>query len=404
MTEIGLIGTSYKLTDVDFRESVIENIYKYENRFTGSRGLFTLVTCNRVEFYFEAVDLSPFFNAFESERDKFYFFANERAVEHLLRVTLGLDSFMPGEESIMYQVKRSFDRANREGKLGPILYYTLNRVMTAARKIRASKIISRKSEIAKELAVYALNRISVEKPWVLIIGSGRTAKQIYEVVRSSAGSVTIVSSRKLYRDEFKGASILKHDDLKDALKNASIVFSATNTQPKKYLISRDILGELTNLPKLIVDLGVPRNVDPGVSDLGIEYWDMQRAYEIFKNRNTDMQRDEIDNMLEGEAKRIFLASIYKKSDYGLKMFMIRLNSIIQREVKIAIEHLDKDPVNREAVLRKMAERIVKRAAAGLFSNPYDSCDLEKKVSAIKLLMDNKNDKTLHSGREEGQIG
>ncbi|MGC9208434.1 MAG: hypothetical protein ACP5GH_01060 [Nitrososphaeria archaeon] len=387
MTVIGLIGTSYKLTDVDFRESLIENLDKYEKRFEGSRGLFTLVTCNRVEFYFEANDPGPFFKAFEKERNRFYFYVDEQVVEHLLRVTLGLDSFMLGEESIMYQVKRSFHKANKDGKLGPILYYMLNRILSAAGKIRASKMLSGKNEIAKELAKYALSRISVDKPDVIIIGSGRTAKQIYEVVRGKAGSVTVVSSRKLFRDEFKGANILKYDGLNEALKKASVVFSATNTQPKNYLISRNIFSGFTELPKLIVDLGVPRNVDPRVSDLGIEYWDMQRAYEMFKNRSTDLQGDEIESMLKSEAERIFLASLYKKSDYGLKRFMIGLNPIIQREVKIAIKHLEKDPVNMETILRKMAERIVKKAAAGLFSNPYDSCDLEKKLSAIKLFMD-----------------
>ncbi|MGC8569134.1 MAG: hypothetical protein ACP5LW_03920 [Nitrososphaeria archaeon] len=387
MTVIGLVGTSYKLTDVDFRESLIENLDKYEKRFEGSRGLFTLVTCNRVEFYFEANDHGPFFKAFEKERDRFYFYVDEQVVEHLLRVTLGLDSFMLGEESIMYQVKRSFHKANKDGKLGPILYYMLNRILSAAGKIRASKMLSGKNEIAKELAKYALSRISVDKPDVIIIGSGRTAKQIYEVVRGKAGSVTVVSSRKLFRDEFKGANILKYDGLNEALKKASVVFSATNTQPKNYLISRNIFSGFTELPKLIVDLGVPRNVDPRVSDLGIEYWDMQRAYEMFKNRGSDLQGDEIESMLKKEAERIFLASLYKKSDYGLKRFMIGLNPIIQREVKIAIKHLEKDPVNMETILRKMAERIVKKAAVGLFSNPYDSCDLEKKLSAIKLLMD-----------------
>ena len=378
--ELYLVGTSYKLSDVDFRESLIENLDSLKAKIQSYEEILELVTCNRVELYFTS-------DSFDSKnfdmRDKFYIMKGPEAVEHLLKVALGYDSFLPGEESIYYQVKKSLTEAVKRGSARSALKYVFNRVIYSSRRFRSARLHMNGKEIASEIAKLALKEFD-KPPKTLIVGSGRTSKLIYRQLRESGVKEIYVStSRNLFAEEFKGAKLIKTSDIKDYLENFDLVFSATNSMPKKPIITFEMLTSIKKLPQLIVDLGVPRNVDKRASSLHIRYWDMDVITKML-NGFSYKESAGLEEALKRESELIYLGAYYKKLNPALKSFLIKVNAIIDSETEEAFNVISKKGLDR-SYLKKMAQRVVAKTLANLLYNPYSEEELKEKLRALSIL-------------------
>jgi glutamyl-tRNA reductase len=331
-SELGLVGTSYKFSSIEFRESLMENFDDFASDFEGCNEKFVLITCNRIEVYFISENTSNILEKYAKD-SRYYTAKGKDVVKHLLLVSLGLDSFLPGEESIYYQIKNSFIKSLKNGEVKSSLKCIINRTLSVSKKLRKAGLITSKKEIASEIAKKAVDYLNQQSFNAVIIGSGRTAKTIYEYLKGYSKSISIVTSRKLYNAEFPGARVYSYQELREAFEGSDIIFSATTTAPKDYIIDEDFIKGLQNKPKLVVDLGVPRNINPNVKNVGITYWDMEEIYKITKNDN--IAPEYLDSMLKQESDSIYLAAYYKKIRPEIKNIMKRAYHIINEEALIA---------------------------------------------------------------------
>ena len=221
--------------------------------------------------------------------DRLYSLRDRDAVRHLFSVAAGLDSMIVGEAEIQGQVKRAYELALVEGATGPIANRLFREALGAGKRVRTETGVGRSrvsvSSVAVELARDMLGDLSRRR--VLVIGAGENGELTARALREHGVLTVFVANRRYDRAiglaQRFGGSAVRFDDLPEELARADIVVSCTASPHQ--IVGREEL-ELTmsgrdGRPLVLIDIAVPRDVDPTVRDLpGIALYDMddlQRA-------------------------------------------------------------------------------------------------------------------------------
>ncbi|CAN5485425.1 glutamyl-tRNA reductase [soil metagenome] len=258
-------------------------------------------TCNRTELYLIASDAvaaeSAALSVLAREAgirpteltDWLYSLRDGDAVRHLFGVAAGLDSMIVGEAEIQGQVKRAYELALVEGATGPITNRLFREALGAGKRVRTETAVGRSrlsvSSVAVELAVDVLGDLSTRR--VLVVGAGENGELTARALRERGVHTVFVANRHYERaiglaQCFCGSAV-RFDDLPAELPRADIVVTCTASPHQ--IIGREELeemrGERGERPLLLIDIAVPRDVDPEVRDIpGITLYDMddlQRA-------------------------------------------------------------------------------------------------------------------------------
>jgi glutamyl-tRNA reductase len=253
-------------------------------------------TCNRVEVYVAAPAGSPcdaaavraFLERFhripaaQFER-QLYSHDGPDAARHLFTVSAGLDSMVLGESDILAQVKHSYLVAFENGATGPVLNTLFQMAFHLAKHVHAETALGagRASVARRAVELLAREASAAAAKRVLIVGAGQVAAQVLEGLRQHGADRLRVANRDPQRgrqlaDRFGGRAC-DLADLPAQLEWADVVLTATaSTRP---LVTADalraVLAARGERPLCILDLGVPRNVDPAVAALaGVRLWDI----------------------------------------------------------------------------------------------------------------------------------
>ena len=294
MVSIVVVGVNHKTAPVDLLERLaiseemlpkaLHQLTTYEHVIEGA----ILSTCNRIEAYAVvskyhggAQDLRNFFAEFchvapEDFTDNLYTYHDEAAVGHLFRVAAGIDSMVVGESEILGQVRRAFSTASAEGTVQLTLSHAFRRALRTGKRARTETAISRNpvsiSSAAVDLARTAFPTGSLEDLRVLVVGAGKMGRLAMQALRSAGtSSVTLVNrseERLLAAAEEFGARRRPIEELGEAIAEADIVITST-TAPDT-LIGRPMIEAAMagrSRPLFIVDIAVPRDVDPDVSHI-----------------------------------------------------------------------------------------------------------------------------------------
>ncbi len=260
-----------------------------------------LSTCNRTELYLVAVD------AVEAETAGLGVLAREagirptellgplyslrgaEAARHLYRVTAGLDSMIVGEAEIQGQVKRGYELALVEGATGPILNRMFRGALAAGKRARTETAVGEKGvsipSVAVELAQRNLGDLSARR--VLLIGAGEMSELTARALAARGSDAVFIANRGYNRAislaQRFGGSAVRIDELPLQLANADIVVSATNSP--HHLIERSelemITGQRDGKPLLLIDLAVPRDIDPACREVeGVSLFDVDEVQAI----------------------------------------------------------------------------------------------------------------------------
>ena len=258
-------------------------------------------TCNRSEIYLVASDAvaaeSAALTVLAREAgirpteltDWLYSFREGEAVRHLFGVAAGLDSMIVGEAEIQGQVKRAYELALVEGATGPITNRLFREALGAGKRVRTETAVGRSrlsvSSVAVELAADMLGDLTTRR--VLVIGAGENGELTAKALREKGVHTVFVANRRYDRAiglaKRFGGSAVRFDDLPSELARADIVVSCTASPHQ--IVDREelelISAERGARPLVLIDIAVPRDVDPRVRDLpGIALFDMddlQRA-------------------------------------------------------------------------------------------------------------------------------
>lgn len=276
-----------------------------------------LSTCNRVEIY-AATELDPK-KAFEALRhflvtvhdyrdplsDEIYAYGEPQSVYHLFKVAAGLDSMVLGETEILGQLKKAYDLALQAGHTGGRLNKVFQRAFNVAKQIRTQTNIQRGSvsvgSVAVELAEKVFSRLSDHE--VLIIGAGDTGEKTAKALLSRGAKGIVVTNRSPAKAaalaaELQGRSV-EFEHWEREFGNIDIVISSTAAP--NYVLDRQRLEALMklrrNCPLLLIDIAVPRDIDPEVNLLDEVYLynidDLQAiASDYLKQRQEEVARCE----------------------------------------------------------------------------------------------------------------
>lgn len=275
-----------------------------------------LSTCNRTEIYANAErfhgavqDIRNFlgelaFLAPEDFADHLYTFHDTAAVTHLFTVTAGLDSAVLGESEILGQVKTAWEASSVEGATGPVLNMLFRHAVEAGKRARTETDIAKHttsvSQAAVALATERLGELDGRK--VLVVGAGEMGEgMVMSLSRAGVGEVLVANRTGERADELAhrvGGRAITLSELPEALADVDLLLTSTGAS-SVMVDHADIepaMAARGGRELLIVDVAVPRDVDPSVAELdGVTLLDMDNLRE-FAQMETSERRREVSNV------------------------------------------------------------------------------------------------------------
>ncbi len=292
-----LIGLNHRTAPVEVREQLAFShdgaataLLLLRNRHPDAEAVI-VSTCNRVEiivaspsdqvgvneivsFIAQARDLPV-----QSFRTHLYTLAGEQAIRHLFRVCSGLDSMVLGENQIINQVRAAYALACEQGATGRLLNGLFNHAFAVAKRIRSETGIADRKLSMPSIAVDIARQVfsDFDDKQTLVVGAGEMAQLTCQYLRDSGAKNFTVTTRtlanaKVLADSCHGSAI-PFGELDSALTAADIVIMATRCPVPFLTVERVKKAQLQRRqrPLFIIDLAVPRNVEPGVGELAQTY-------------------------------------------------------------------------------------------------------------------------------------
>ena len=248
-------------------------------------------TCNRMEIYVATEQgpsetlsglrrfLAEERNYSDSLESELYAWGDPRSVEHLFKVACGLDSMVLGETEILGQLKKAYDLALTHKHTGGRLNKAFQRAFNVAKQVRTETNIQRGSISVASVSVELAEKIvsDLSQRHVMIIGAGDTSEKVARALLSRGAQSVMVSNRSYDRAEALarelGGRAVHFDQWAVEFRNVDIVISSTAAP--HYVLDRAKLEPLmklrSNRPLLLVDIAVPRDIDPAVNFLDDVY-------------------------------------------------------------------------------------------------------------------------------------
>jgi glutamyl-tRNA reductase len=328
-----LVGTSHRLAPVEVRERVAldaDGESALAKRLGESGEAVCLSTCNRTELYLAATDtdaaggrataeLADLGGIAPAELEPYLFrLEQEAAATHLFRVAAGLDSLIPGEGEIQGQVRSAYER----GAVGPLLDRLFRQALHAGKRVRTETAIGESpasvASAAAALAAQVFGDLAGRR--ILVIGAGKVGEVAARNLVKRGAELSFVANRTIDRAsslaERFGGSALPLESIDRELEEADIVVSSTSA-PDAVLAREQVeraLPARKGRPLLLVDLAVPRDLDPGIKTLhGCFLYDIDDlevvVEESLSGRRGEATKAEEIVAAEGERFHDWLASL-----------------------------------------------------------------------------------------------
>ncbi|MBA2653665.1 MAG: glutamyl-tRNA reductase [Gammaproteobacteria bacterium] len=374
-------GINHLTAPVDLREQVALSPLQAKNALQELISIgavneaVILSTCNRVEIYSEVTDFNKVQQWISHNLalpvDPYWYFHTERnAVSHIMRVASGLDSMVMGEPQILGQMKDAVNLAQEVGALGSGLQRLFQRVFNVTKQVRTDTKIGANPITLGFAAVTLAKRIfsDLSKRNVLLIGAGDIIELAALHLFNQGIKRFIIASRSLSKAEKLATRVHGHwipmGDIPLYLTDSDIVISATGSELPllgKGAVERAIKAR-KHRPIFMVDLAVPRDIEPEVGSLEDIYLynidDLKTIIDESKQCREDAALH-AEGIIELQAEH-YIRNIQSLNASSLiRQFRAELNTIAQQEVqrasvrleqgvdpKIVIEHVCHNLLNK----------------------------------------------------------
>jgi glutamyl-tRNA reductase len=291
-----------------------------------------------------------------------YELADREAVGHVLRVASSLDSMVVGEPQILGQMKDAYRQALSGGTCGPVLSRLFQHAFATAKRVRSETRIAERSVSVARVAVELARQIfeDFEDKRALLVGAGDMIEAALQALqRQGLRSVRVANrtaSRAQALAEHFGATPHGLDELEALLHSADVVLSCVGGEGP--LIHepqvREALRTRRSRPLFLIDLGVPRNVDPAVNELDAAFLydidDLQdvAAANAAQRRNESLRADDI---VREEEQRFDGWLVALQAVPTIRHLRARAEAVRQGELGRALGRLGLEPAQREGVER-----------------------------------------------------
>jgi glutamyl-tRNA reductase len=291
--QLFLLGVSHKTAPVDVREKL-----DFSSRDLGAAVValaarssaaesVVLSTCNRSEIYVASTapetardEIVRFLSDYhqlpaESFTPHLFSFAEADVARHLFRVAAGLDSLVVGEPQILGQVKEAFQASAERRCMGPVLRKLFDWSFNVGKRVRTETALGEGAVSISFAAVQLARKIfgGLQGRRVLVVGAGEISTLTAQHLRAQGIAQVVITSRTPAHAQALATEVGGHwvpwEGLPSALASADIIVTATGSQ--RPIITRSqvesALGRHRRDPLFIIDVAVPRDVEPSVGEI-----------------------------------------------------------------------------------------------------------------------------------------
>jgi len=350
-----------------------------------SGGVVILSTCNRVEIYVHHAqktndvicrEISQFLSEWhqipETEFQRaLYTYEDEQAAGHLFRVAAGVDSLVVGETQILGQVHDAYLAAQAQQTADKVIHGLFQRAFSTAKSVRTSSAIGSGKVSVSSVAVDLATAIFMDfaQTTVLVVGAGETAELTLKCLcEKGARHIFIVNRSPESATELAaayGGIAREWQALPAALVESDIVI--TSTSAPGYVLQHDTvesaLRQRKGRPMLLIDIAVPRDIDPRVGELPDVYLynidDLQRVVE----QNMEARRQELSRCMAiiDKSAQQFAAWVHGlAAEPTIRSMAEELHQIREQELEKTLNTLNSIPEDHKQEIRYLTERIVNR--------------------------------------------
>ena len=290
-----LIGLDYKTADLALREQVsfsdtaISHVLEQiKNEFSQVNGAVLVSTCNRTELYLSlekplskksAMDIFSYGVSLPKEwlEGHIYIYEQEETIRHLFELACGLKSMILGEDQIITQLKHAAALAAQSGAADGPLNTLFRHGITCGKRAKSTVLLK---NVAPSMASKGIEVIEAylrhnSGATALVIGNGEVGRNACEILVSRGCKVymTLRSYKKKETIVPAGCIPVPYEERAQYLEQADVVVSATKSP--HHTITYEMLSQCRVLPKYIIDLAVPRDIDARVAEFSaIQYYDV----------------------------------------------------------------------------------------------------------------------------------
>ncbi len=326
-----LTGLSHKTAPVHLREKMAlseaalpDALHELQN--LGASEAMILSTCNRVEIALTSPDdreplaiAARFLETWQGSATAFeghlYRLEARAAIQHLFRVAASLDSMVVGEPQVLGQLKTAYSVAKSEGAVGGLLEQVLTRAFSVAKRVRTETGVGQMAVSVSYAAVELARKIfgSLKGHSVLIIGSGKMGELAAKHLHRSGAKRIFVTNRTWERAEemaalFHGQAV-EYTQFGSMLHEVDIVIASSGAP--HYILTREdmqrTIAARKNKPMFLIDIAVPRNIDPAVNDVeGVFLYDVDDLEGVVNAniKERSKQAEQAEAIVAGEVERM----------------------------------------------------------------------------------------------------
>ena len=349
-------------------------------------------TCNRIELYLvsehgdrtvkSAVNfLENRASADAAEACKAVEYAvNDDALNHLLRVTSGLESMVVGEDQIINQVWNAYLEAEKAKAAGPVLNLLFNRAVNVGRRVRRETKISKGAvsvgSAAVELAENLLGSLNGKK--ILVMGAGETGTLIAKAMARRCLNPIFVANRTYERafrlaEELGGKAVM-FDKFGTVLVDADVVFCSTSAP--HYLLTKNLISWLlsarTNKKDLIViDVSNPRNVEEAIKELPyVKLYNIDDLTSITEHNKAERQKSvtEAHKIVDAELKSLELAVKEDSVRETVSMLLSQVEGSRQKELSKALNMMGELDKRQKKIVSDLTSILLKQTFLPIVEN------------------------------------
>ena len=235
-----------------------------------------------------------------------YHFVDEQAVSHLYGVACGLFSLVPGESQIQGQVVEALEMAQGGGYAGPITSALFRGAVVAGKRARSETGISRNAASVSLVAVQLAKKLfpTFQEACILLVGSGKMSElTAHHLCDNGAQQLIIINRTPLHAIDLAkrfGGLHRSFKELTTSLVEADVVISST-TAPRALItleMMQEVMERRTGRQLLLIDIALPRDVDPAVAEMpGVHLFNLDDL-ELFVNEGIRLRRQEVEQVQE----------------------------------------------------------------------------------------------------------
>ena len=409
-----LTGLNHRTAPVDVREKIAfddqalpEALDNLKSRPGVLEGMI-LSTCNRVEVSVTAEDDADMAGAVEAfladsrhvERawvtPYLYRYDGSDAIRHLFRVAASLDSMVVGEPQILGQLKSAYAVAKEHGSLSGFLDQVMTRAFNVAKRVRSETDIGESAVSVSYAAVELAREIfgSLNTKRALVVGAGKMAESAARHLRRAGIAEILVTNRTRTRAEAMaeecGGRVIDYEYFEDAVPTVDIIL--TSSGAPHFILTREqmraAMAKRRNQPMFLIDIAVPRNIDPEVNKLeSVFLYDIDDLGKVVDTnlRGRIKTAQEAEQIIGEEVERMMTRLKTREATPVIVTFQEHLDSMRRGEIERYRSKLGPLTPQQEEAIDALTRGLMNKIAHGPISELRKQADDPRVWALIRRL-------------------